>query len=74
METKDFHEGLETLMEIANQRRVTLMCAELLWFRCHRRFIASTLKRQKWHVTHIYDEEKAQEHRELKRNDLLPLL
>lgn len=69
MKTRDFKEGLETLIKIAKQRATAVMCAELLWFRCHRRFIASTLKRRKWHVTHIYDEKKTEVHRTLRKKN-----
>jgi len=67
MKTKDFQGGLETLMDIAKQRPAAVMCAELLWFRCHRRLIASALRRRKWQVIHIYDEKKKEAHRALRR-------
>ncbi|NOZ57394.1 MAG: DUF488 domain-containing protein, partial [Calditrichaeota bacterium] len=31
------------------------MCAELLYFRCHRRFIADALVRRGWRVIHVVD-------------------
>ncbi len=60
--TKDFEEGLTALIEIAEKRRAAVMCAEILWFRCHRSCIASALVKRRWQVIHIYDEMKADVH------------
>jgi uncharacterized protein (DUF488 family) len=38
------------------------MCAEALWWRCHRSLIADLLKARGWSVIHILDAEKTQEH------------
>ncbi|HEX3034976.1 MAG TPA: DUF488 domain-containing protein [Thermodesulfobacteriota bacterium] len=65
--TKDFEEGLTALMEIAEKKRAAVMCAEILWFRCHRSFIASALDKRKWRVIHIYDESRADIHKVLIR-------
>ncbi len=62
-ETKEFRDELEKLMEIAKQKRTAVMCAELLWFRCHRNFIATALTRLGWEVIHIYDEKKSDKHK-----------
>lgn len=40
---EDFHAGLAQLLELSSQRRCTLMCAEVLWWRCHRRIIIDYL-------------------------------
>jgi len=42
-ESEEFAEGLFELLMIANGLRSTVMCAELLWWRCHRRIIADVL-------------------------------
>jgi uncharacterized protein (DUF488 family) len=39
------------------------MCAELLFFRCHRRFIADALKAHGHTVLHILDDKRSCEHR-----------
>lgn len=65
LKTNDFNEGLRSLIKIAKQKFTAVMCAELLWFRCHRRHIASTLTKKKWRVFHIYDEKKSEAHRVL---------
>ena len=37
---EDFRSGLAQLLERAAMQRCTVMCAEALWWRCHRRIIA----------------------------------
>src|SRR3972149_2949114 len=66
MKTLDFQDGLGTLLEIAKEKAAAIMCSELLWFRCHRQHIASTLTKKKWRVFHIYDEMKYEAHRVLR--------
>lgn len=36
----EFRLGLAELLELASQRPTAIMCAEALWWRCHRRIIA----------------------------------
>jgi uncharacterized protein (DUF488 family) len=38
-----FRGGLERLRELGLERRAAIMCAETLWWRCHRRLIADYL-------------------------------
>jgi uncharacterized protein (DUF488 family) len=40
---EDFHVGLGKLRQLGHAQRCTLMCAETLWWRCHRRIIADYL-------------------------------
>ena len=63
--TEDFEEGLTVLVGIAEKKRAAVMCAEVLWFRCHRSFIASSLDKRKWQVIHIYNESRADIHKVL---------
>jgi uncharacterized protein (DUF488 family) len=53
METDAFRAGIEQLLVLARQRRTTLMCAEALWWRCHRALIADALKARGVQVLHI---------------------
>lgn len=53
METADFRAGIQELEEIALKKRVAMMCAEAVWWRCHRSMIADYLKVQGWEVIHI---------------------
>lgn len=38
-----FRDGLARLRELGRERRCAIMCAETLWWRCHRRIIADYL-------------------------------
>lgn len=61
--TSEFEEGMQELIKIAKDRKTAVMCAEILWFKCHRRYIADIFKRMKWKVYHIYDEQKLEKHK-----------
>ena len=41
--TEEFAQGLNELLMLAHGLRTALMCAEVLWWRCHRRLIADVL-------------------------------
>jgi len=43
METVEFSEALDGLVEAATRQRTVVMCAESLWWRCHRRLVADAL-------------------------------
>ena len=43
MQTPEFEESLEELIELANHDRLALMCAEAVPWRCHRSLIADAL-------------------------------
>lgn len=43
IDTDEFVEGLRQLLAIAATKRTAIMCAEALWWRCHRRLIADVL-------------------------------
>lgn len=62
METDDFIKAVNKLEEIAVGNRVALMCAEALWWRCHRSMVADYLKLNGWKVLHIISISKAEEH------------
>lgn len=50
---EDFRGGLAQLLELSSRRRCTLMCAEVLWWRCHRRIITDYLLADGRTVCHI---------------------
>ncbi len=58
METEEFRKGVAELLEVSSQGRTAIMCAESLWWRCHRSLIADYLKSNAVVVTHILDEKK----------------
>ena len=62
METDEFKNGVEDLLELAAERRVAVMCAEAVWWRCHRSLLADYLKAAGHEVLHIMDERKTEEH------------
>jgi len=62
METATFREGIERLLQIAQERRVAIMCSEAVWWRCHRSLIADYLKAKGVTVRHILSETKTEEH------------
>ncbi len=41
--TQAFHAGLQRLRRLGQPRCTTIMCAEAVWWRCHRRIIADYL-------------------------------
>jgi uncharacterized protein (DUF488 family) len=51
----EFAEGLEELLEFSAHLRTALMCAEAVWWRCHRALIADVLRVQGIEVIHILD-------------------
>lgn len=53
MSTQDFASGLAVLLSAARQTPTTVMCAETLWWRCHRRLIADALTVYGLPVVHI---------------------
>lgn len=53
--TAEFAEGLAELLELTAGKRTTMMCAEALWWRCHRALIADVLKLRGMDVVHILD-------------------
>jgi len=63
MESDNFKKGLEKLLELAKGGRTAIMCAELLFFRCHRRYLSDKLVELGNNVTHIIDGKRTYEHR-----------
>jgi len=53
METEAFRAGAARLMALARAHAAAIMCAEALWWRCHRSLIADYLKTQGFRVLHL---------------------
>jgi uncharacterized protein (DUF488 family) len=51
--TDAFRAGLRELQALARQRVTAIMCAEALWWRCHRRLVADYLLLNGWDVIHL---------------------
>ena len=62
IKTKDFKEGLGELIKTAENKQTAIMCAEILWFKCHRRFVSDELANLGFKVFHIYNKNKVEEH------------
>ena len=61
--TEEFAAGLFELLVLAEGLRTAIMCAEVLWWRCHRRLIADVLTSLGLSVVHIRDAHTAEVHR-----------
>jgi len=62
METKEFHEGINRLVEVTRQARTAMMCSEAVWWRCHRSLISDFLKANGADVVHIMAIGKSEKH------------
>ncbi|MFN2540652.1 MAG: DUF488 family protein [Chthoniobacterales bacterium] len=63
METEEFCKGVERLVDLAKETGpIAIMCAEAVWWRCHRALISDFLKARGTEVLHIVDERKAEPH------------
>ncbi len=62
METVEFKQGLEQLGELARKGTTAVMCAEALWWRCHRSLIADYVKALGATVIHVSDQRKVENH------------
>jgi uncharacterized protein (DUF488 family) len=51
--TDDFEAAFGELLELSSERRVAIMCAEAVWWRCHRRIIADYLIERGRDVRHL---------------------
>jgi len=56
--TQSFRCGLARLRELGHERRCAVMCAEAVWWRCHRRIIADYLLAAGESVFHILGAER----------------
>ncbi len=63
METDAFEHGIQRLLEQALLRRTAMMCAEAVWWQCHRRLISDYLTAGGHRVLHILGPGKIEEHR-----------
>jgi uncharacterized protein (DUF488 family) len=63
METEEFHKGIERLVDLTSKvGPAAIMCAEAVWWRCHRALISDYLKVRGIEVTHIIDANKSEPH------------
>ena len=63
METEQFQKGIERLLEVAAEAGpIAIMCAEAVWWRCHRSLVADYLKARGVKVLHILGANKVEPH------------
>jgi len=62
MDTPEFAASAQRLAEVAREDRVAAMCAEAVWWRCHRSMIADFFKAHGWEVLHILGLAEPREH------------
>ena len=55
MSSPEFAQGLGQLIQRVSQARTAIMCAEAVWWRCHRSMIADALSVRGMEVVHILD-------------------
>ena len=56
--SSEFGEALEQLSRVSATRRCSIMCAEAVWWRCHRRIIADYLLFSGRSVFHLMDSDR----------------
>jgi len=71
MKTAVFKEGLKELERLAWEKRCAFFCAEKLFWRCHRRFIADALIKKGWEVYHIIEAGRVMKGRAVRKRTLL---
>ncbi|MCC7000553.1 MAG: DUF488 domain-containing protein [Gemmatimonadaceae bacterium] len=62
LESEEFAQGLFELTMLASELRTAVMCAEILWWRCHRRLVADVLVALGMTVVHIRTADVAERH------------
>lgn len=62
MEAPEFKDAVRKLMELSLFQKTSIMCAEALWWRCHRSLISDYLKLNGWNVFHLISKNKVEEH------------
>ena len=62
MMTDEFHAGIQRLLKLAREKRTAIMCAEALWWQCHRSMIADYLKATGHEIIHILSKTKTEVH------------
>ena len=63
METEQFQKGIERLLDVAAEAGPTaIICAEAVWWGCHRSLIADYLKARGMKVLHVLGANKVEPH------------
>ncbi len=62
METAAWRNARDRLATLAAQQKVAVMCAEALWWQCHRGLISDDFKADGWEVIHLMAPGKTDAH------------
>jgi uncharacterized protein (DUF488 family) len=62
METPEFQRARAQLADYALARRTSVMCAEAVWWQCHRSLISDAFKADGWTVLHLQPGGRVKEH------------
>jgi uncharacterized protein (DUF488 family) len=62
MLTPEFQQGIDKLLAIAARRPTAIMCAEGLWWQCHRRLVSDYLTASGVSVEHIFPNAQTKPH------------
>lgn len=62
MATSPYRAAHERLAELARNGRTAVMCAEAMWWQCHRSLISDDFKAGGWEVIHLVSPGREQEH------------
>lgn len=62
METGAYQRTRQDLAELARTRRTAVMCAEAVWWQCHRSLISDDFKADGWTVLHLQPGGRVKEH------------
>jgi uncharacterized protein (DUF488 family) len=63
MASAEFAADYARLDALARQKPTAFMCAETLWWRCHRRMLSDRLSVDAWDVVHLLAPSKSEPHR-----------
>lgn len=63
MLTTEFQQGITEVLALAATRRTAIMCAEAVYFRCHRMLVSDWLTANGHQVLHILDKNPPKPHR-----------
>jgi Uncharacterized conserved protein len=58
----DYARARDALAAVASARRTAVMCAEAMWWQCHRGLIADDFKARGWEVLHLHGPGRCEPH------------
>jgi uncharacterized protein (DUF488 family) len=62
MASAEYAQAREHLAALAARTRTAIMCAEAMWWQCHRGLIADDFKARGWTVLHLLSPGRVEEH------------